>query len=62
MYTPENLSPEKAAFRPLNDLLVDRLWWMVHQHRTSLVVDLSIHPCISNEIDNPLLAFILVEP
>lgn len=59
-YTPEDLSPEEAPLRPLNDLLINRLWWMIHDDRTIFVVDLRVHSRVSDEVDYPLLAFILI--
>jgi hypothetical protein len=55
------LSPKEASLRPLDDLLVDTAWWMVHHNCTLLVVDLCVHPGISDQVDNPLLAFVLVK-
>lgn len=59
---PENLRPEETTLSPLNDLLIHRLWRVVHNDRTVLVVDFGIYSRISDEVDYPLLAFILVEP
>ena len=49
------------ALCPLNHLLIDRVRRMIHQHRPLLVVELSIHARIANEVHDPFLAFVLVE-
>ena len=57
----EYLRSEETALRPLNHLLVDTLGWVVHEHRASFVVDLSIDASISDEVDDPLLAFLVAK-
>ena len=61
-YIPENLRPEETPLRPLNDLLIHRLWRMIHDDRAILVVNFGVYSRISDEVDYPLLAFILVKP
>jgi len=57
----ENLRSEETTLCPLDDLLVDRLRWVVHDNCALLVVDLGVNTCITDQIYNPLLAFILAE-
>ena len=57
----EDLGPEEATLCSLNDLLVDRLWGVVHDDCAGLVVNLCIYASITDEVDNPLLALILGE-
>jgi hypothetical protein len=57
----DDLCPEEPTLRPLNHLLVHALRWMVHDHRPLLVVDLRIHPCVPNKIDDPLLSLVLAQ-
>lgn len=59
--TVEDLGPEESALGFLNHLLVHAGGWVVHQHRPFLVVDLRVHTRVSDEIDDPLLPFFLVE-
>lgn len=58
---PENLRPEEGTLRLLNDLLVHRLRRVVHDHCALLVVDLSIHSGVADQVDDPLLALVLVQ-
>jgi hypothetical protein len=53
----QDLRPEESALRPLNHLLVHALWRMVHDNSAGLVVDLRIHLCVTNEVDDPFLTF-----
>lgn len=55
----EDLGPEETALCPLNDLLVDGLRWVVHDHGALLVVDLCVDAGISDKVDDPLLALVL---
>ena len=57
----ENLRPEEATLCPLDDLLVDGLRRVVHDHGTGLVIDLRVNACIPDEVDNPLLTLVLRE-
>jgi len=57
----QDLSPEEATLCPLDDLLVDGLWWVVHDDCASLVIDLCVYTCVADEVDNPLLTLILRE-
>ena len=56
----KHLRPEEPALRPLDDLLVHTLRRVVHDDRALLVVDLGVDPRVSDQVHNPLLAFILV--
>lgn len=58
---PQNLCAEECSLGLLNDLLVHRLRWMVHNHRTLLVVDLGVDASVTDQVDNPLLTVILVQ-
>lgn len=49
------------ALRPLDDLLIDRVRWVIHEYRSLLVVELAVHASIADQIDDPLLAFVLIE-
>lgn len=57
----EDLSAEESALGPLNDLLVHRLRWVVHDHSALFVVDLGINAGIADQVDNPLLTLILAQ-
>ena len=57
----QHLRPEETALGALNDLLIDRLRRVVHDHRSSLVIDFRVDTGISNEIDDPFLALVLGE-
>lgn len=58
----EYLGPEEPTLGSLDDLLVDAARRVVHYDGSLLVIDLSIHPRVPNQIDNPLLALILAQP
>jgi hypothetical protein len=51
------LRTEEGAFGAFDDLLVDALWWVVHDDGAGLVVNLRIETGVANQVDNPLLAF-----
>lgn len=55
----EDLCPEEAALCSLDDLLVDGLWWVVHDDCAGLVVDLCIDAGVADEVDDPLLTLVL---
>jgi len=55
----KHLRPEEATLGPLNDLLINRLWWVVHDHCALLVIDLGVYSGVSDQVDNPLLTLIL---
>jgi hypothetical protein len=57
----QNLRPEEPALCPLNNLLVDGLWGVVHDDRAGLVVDLCVDTGVADEVDDPLLALVLRE-
>jgi hypothetical protein len=57
----QHLCPEEAALCPLDDLLVDGLGRVVHNHSAGLVVNLRIDACVPNEVDDPLLALVLAQ-
>ena len=52
----QHLRSEESTLGLLNHLLVDALWGVIHHHSASLVVNLRIDLCISNQINDPLLA------
>lgn len=52
----QNLRPEEAPFGLLDDLLVDALWWVVHDDSPRLVVNLCVDLRISDQVDDPLFA------
>ena len=58
---PENRSPEKTALGPLNDLLIYGVGRVVHQHGALLVVEFAVHARVADQVDDPLLAVVLVE-
>ena len=58
---PENLRPEEATLCPLNNLLIYGLRWVIHYHSAVSVVDLCVDTGVTDEIDDPLFTFILVE-
>lgn len=60
-HIPQNLCAEESTLRLLNHLLVHRLRWVVHDHRTLLVVNLGINPGVADQVDDPLLALILAQ-
>jgi len=55
----QHLCPEECSLCPLDHLLVYTLWWVIHDHSACLIVDLCINLGISDEVDNPLLAFLV---
>jgi len=57
----QNLRPEEPTLCPLNHLLVDGLWRVVHDNCALLVVDLGVYSSVPDEVHDPLLAFVLVE-
>jgi len=57
----QDLSPEEAALCPLDDLLIDGLWWVVHNDCAGLVINLCVYACVADEVDNPLLTLVLRE-
>lgn len=58
----EHLGTEEAALGPLNDLLVHRAVGVVHNDSALLEVDLSVEPRVPDQVDDPLLALVHVEP
>lgn len=58
---PQDLSPEKGTLCLLNDLLVHRLRWVVHDNGALLVVDLGIDTGVADQVDDPLLTLVLAE-
>lgn len=58
---PQHLCPEESTLGLLDDLLVHRLGRVIHDHGALLVVDLGINTCVADQVDNPLLALILVQ-
>lgn len=53
----QDLRPEEGPLRPLNDLLIHALRGMVHDHGAGFVVNLCVYLCVSDQVDNPFLAF-----
>ena len=58
---PKHRSTEKAPLCPLNDLLIYRVCRVIHQHRSLLVVEFSIHSRVPDQVDDPLLSLVLVQ-
>lgn len=58
---PQDLSPEEGTLCLLNDLLVHRLRWVVHDNGALLVVDLGIDTGVADQVDDPLLTLVLAE-
>lgn len=58
---PKDLRPEEPSFRPFDDLLIDGLWRVVHDDDAFLVVDLSVDARVTDQVDDPFLAFGLRE-
>jgi hypothetical protein len=55
----QDLCPEESTLCSLDDLLVDGLWRVVHNDCAGLVIDLCVYARIADEVDDPLLAFVL---
>jgi hypothetical protein len=55
----QDLCPEETALCPLDDLLVDGLWGVVHDDCAGLVVDLGVDTGVADEVDDPLLTLVL---
>jgi hypothetical protein len=55
----QDLCPEETALCSLDDLLVDGLWGVVHDDCAGLVIDLGVHTCVADEVDDPLLSLVL---
>ncbi len=53
----ENLGPEECPFCTLDDLLVHAHGWVIHKHGSLLIVDLCVHPGVTDEIHDPFFAF-----
>jgi hypothetical protein len=56
---PQDLCAEEGTLGLLNDLLINRLGRVVHDNSALLVVDLGIDAGVADQVDNPLLTFIL---
>jgi hypothetical protein len=57
----QNLGSKESALGPLDHLLVYAAWRVVHYDSALLVVNLGIHSCVTDQIDDPLLSLILAE-
>ena len=57
----KHLRPEKHPLRPLNHLLIYTTPGMVHNHRSRLVVDFGVDARVTDQVDDPLLAFVVGE-
>lgn len=57
----QDLRPKEATLGLLNDLLVDIVWWVVHDDSAVLAVNLGIQSRLPNQVDDPLLALIGVQ-
>lgn len=57
----QDLCPEEAALCALDDLLVDALRGVVHDDGAGLVVDFGVDAGVADQVDDPLLAFVLGE-
>lgn len=55
----QHLGAEEAALCALDDLLVDALRRVVHDDGAGLVVDLGVDARVADQVDDPLLAFVL---
>ena len=55
----EDLGAEEAALGALNNLLVDAHGRVVHDNGAGLVVDLGVDARVADQVDDPLLAFVL---
>jgi hypothetical protein len=55
----EDLGAEETALGSLNDLLVNWLWWVVHDNGALLVVNLCIDASVTDQVDDPLLTLVL---
>lgn len=53
----EYLCSEESAFGLLNDLLIDALGWMIHDNGAGFVINLRIDFGISDQVNDPFLAF-----
>lgn len=42
-------------------LLIHRVRRMVHQHRALLIVQFAIHACVTDQVYDPFLAFVLIQ-
>ena len=50
------LREERATY-----LLINRIGRVVHENRAFLIIELAIHSHVSDQIYDPLLAFVLIE-
>lgn len=57
----QDLCPEESTLCPLNNLLVDGLWGVVHNDCAGLVVNLCVDTSVADEVDDPLLTLVLRE-
>lgn len=57
----EDLCPEETALGPLDDLLVDAAGRVVHDDGALARVDLGVEPRVADQVDDPLLAGLVVE-
>lgn len=55
----EHLRTEESALGLFDHLLIHALRRMVHHHGASLIINLCVHSCVPNQVDNPFLAFTL---
>lgn len=53
----QHLRPEERTLRLLDHSLVYTLRRVIHDHRAGLVVDLGVDLGVSDQVDDPLLAF-----
>ncbi len=57
----KHLRPEEATLCALNDLLVDGLRGVIHDHGAGLVVYFCVDARVADEVDDPFFAFVLRE-
>lgn len=57
----QDLCPEESTLGPLNHLLVNTAWWVVHDNCALLGVDLGVQTSVPNKVDDPFLAFLVVQ-
>ena len=56
----QDLRPEEPSLGPLDHLLVDAAGRVVHDDRSLARVDLGVQPCVADQVDDPLLARLVV--
>lgn len=57
----KDLGPEKSTLSSFYNLLIYGAGRMVHDNRALFIVNLGIDSCVTDEVDNPLLALVLAQ-